>query len=84
MVGDFPSFNCPLGDVSLESKFSVEPYAEPSECGLLPVLWGSSDRVNSEFIADYALWCIAAGFLGQMDHLKLFWCKEDLVLCALG
>ena len=72
MVGDFSGFNSPLRDVSLESKFSVEPYTKPSECGLLPVLWGSSDWVNSKFIVDYVLWCIATRFFGQMDYLKLF------------
>jgi hypothetical protein len=84
MVGDFPSLDCPLRDMSLESEFSIEPYTQPSECGLLSTIWSGSDWVNSEFIVDYALWCIAARLLGQMDHLQLFWCKEDLILCALG
>ena len=84
MVGDFPGFNCPLGDMLLEGEFSVKPYTKPLECRLLPILWGSGDRVDSELIVDYALWCIATGFLGQMDHLKLFWCEEDLILHAPG
>ena len=84
MVGDFPGFDCPLRDMSPEGEFSVKPYAKPSECGLLPVLWGSGDRVEGKFIVDYTPWCIAAESLGQMHHLKLFWCKENLILCTPG
>jgi hypothetical protein len=84
MVRDSPGLSSPLGDMSLEGNFSVKPYSEPPECGLLPCLWACSDRVNGEFIVNNALWCMATGFLGQMDHLKLLWCKKDLVLSAPG
>ena len=84
MVRDSPGFGCPFGDMSLKSKFSVKPYAEPSECRLLPWLWAGGNRVNGEFIVNNALWCMATGLLGQMDHLKLFWRKKYLVLSAPG
>ena len=55
MVGDFPSLDYPLRDMSLESEFSIEPYTQLLECRLLSTIWSGSDWVNSEFIVNYAL-----------------------------